>query len=65
MDLLPAKAIAADKLKDFALPKECEFSGASKLESRLKDRTVEEPVYTQTWVESWLCHLLCNLGKVT
>lgn len=63
LNLLPAKAIATGKLKDFALPKDSEFSEASKLESRLKDRTVEGPAYTQTWVKSWLCHLLVPLGK--
>lgn len=66
LNLLPTEAIVAGKLKAFILPREPEFSEASKTEqSRFRDRTLEGPVYTQIGNKSWLCHLLCNLEKVT
>lgn len=47
LNLLPAGAVAAGKLKDFTLPTGSEFLGATKTEeARLIDRTLKGSVYT-------------------
>lgn len=62
LNLVPAEALAAGKLKNFTLPVGPAFLGSTKTEeARLRDRTLEGSVYTWTWVQSWFCHLLTLL----